>query len=221
MLEVSANTCPLRKDVHSRLGRARILVAEDDLVMNPVADRSNSRPTRRLASEQLHSDVRESIDLTVTAVEQILQGVRWQFSDRMLLRIRGGRIRLSRIFYHCNVAEPEGTLWCHEPGTSVPESVDITFDVYRGRHCQIVGSAQVRGARGMNVQHADDRDRRGYVEADIIADTDKHELRSLLPQENEVPQSVPATLAGTSQYCGKLSMILKLYQILGICSPTI
>src|SRR5206468_10476354 len=78
-----------------RLGGARMLVAEDDVAMNEIADRLHPRPTRRRLLEQLPGDLRKPVGLAVAAAEQIDQRIGRQFFDPVLNGRGKYRIRLT------------------------------------------------------------------------------------------------------------------------------
>ena len=77
--------------IPGRLGRARVLVAEFDAIMDVIADRLHQRPTLRSLAEQGPRRVRQAIGLAVAATEQIDQDLHRQVFQCMLLRLRGRR----------------------------------------------------------------------------------------------------------------------------------
>jgi hypothetical protein len=68
-----------------RSGRARVLVAERNMVVNEVADRLHPHPAGRCGSEQPPCLVRQAIRFAVPAPEQKQQRVYGQVLNRMLL----------------------------------------------------------------------------------------------------------------------------------------
>src|SRR5215218_5545678 len=82
---VAADPALLGIGLGGRAGRARVLVAERDMVVNEVADRLHPHPAGRCGSEQPPSLVRQAIRFAIPAPEEKQQGVYGQRLNRMLL----------------------------------------------------------------------------------------------------------------------------------------
>src|SRR3954470_2495845 len=72
---VAADPALLGVGLSGRAGRARVLVAERDMVVNEVADRLHARPARPCRAEQPPGLVRQAIGFAVAAPEQKQQSL--------------------------------------------------------------------------------------------------------------------------------------------------
>src|ERR1700688_775106 len=89
---VAADALALVEHFPRRHGRARMLVAECDMVVNEIADRLDPRPAGRRLLEQPPRNVGEPVGLAVAATKQIDQGVRRQFLNGVLRGLRNDDI---------------------------------------------------------------------------------------------------------------------------------
>jgi hypothetical protein len=92
---VTADPALLGVSLSGCAGRARVLVAERDMVVNEVADRLHPRPAGRCGSEQPPRLVRQAVGFAVPAAEQKQQRVYGQVLNRMLLGSDIGWVRLA------------------------------------------------------------------------------------------------------------------------------
>jgi hypothetical protein len=125
VLKVPADADPLGKDIQSSLGGSGVLVAESDLRMNPAADRADPAPTRRYIAKQLHGNVREPVHLTITAVEQVHEGLVGQVCHGMLNRLDWRRILQAGILNQCGIGQPDMPGRGDKPRAAIAEHVDI------------------------------------------------------------------------------------------------
>src|SRR3954468_21988285 len=94
---VAADPTSLRVSLCSRAGRARVLVAERDVVVSKVADGLHTRPSRWRRPEQPPRLIRQTIGFAVPAPEQEQKRVCGQVLNRMLLGPEIDRVRLARV----------------------------------------------------------------------------------------------------------------------------
>src|SRR6266481_9603792 len=88
MREVAADAGALDENLVGGLRRTRMWIAELDVIMAPVDDRLDPRPTRWAGAEELPRGTLQPVDLAVAAGEQEGQGRGRQLCDGMLLRMR-------------------------------------------------------------------------------------------------------------------------------------
>src|ERR1035438_9925086 len=72
MLEVATNTLSLVVDVQRGFRRPGKVITECDVLVDPIADRLCSRPSRRSAAKQLPCQVRQPINLAIATGQQKL-----------------------------------------------------------------------------------------------------------------------------------------------------
>src|SRR5215207_7364465 len=92
---VTADPALLGVSLSGCAGRARVLVAERDMVVDEVADRLHPHPAGRRRREQPPSLVRQAVGFAVPAAEQKQQRVYGQRLNRMLLGSNIGWVRLA------------------------------------------------------------------------------------------------------------------------------
>ena len=106
MSEVTADAALLAVGSPCGFGRARMLVAEFDPIMDVIADRLHERPAFRNAPKQGPRFVRQAIGLAVPAAKQIDQNVHRQIFQRVLVGLRRSHVRLpavsdQKVCRHC------------------------------------------------------------------------------------------------------------------------
>src|SRR3954465_6241065 len=94
---VAADPALFCVSLSGRAGRARVLVAERDVVVDEVADGLHARPARRCRPEQPPRLIRQAIGFAVPAPEQEQKRVRRQGLNRMLLGPDISWVRLARV----------------------------------------------------------------------------------------------------------------------------
>ncbi len=83
--------------IPGRFGRAGVLGADCEAVVDVVADRLNQRPSLCDIAELGPRDLGEAIGLAITAAQQIDQRLDRQLLQRMLRRVRRDLIRLAAV----------------------------------------------------------------------------------------------------------------------------
>src|ERR1700731_77265 len=87
--EIPAHAGPLHINIPRGFCRARMLVAEADVVVDEIADRLDPLPARRHTAEQRPRGLRKQIRLAIPATQKKDQVVVRQGFDRVLLGIPG------------------------------------------------------------------------------------------------------------------------------------
>jgi len=98
-------------------------IPELDVVVTPVDDCLDPRPTRRTGAEELPRRTLQPVDLAVAAGEQERQGLRRQRGDRMLARMRSHRIGGAVVGDDSGVVEAQPSRRRDDAGAAVPEAV--------------------------------------------------------------------------------------------------
>src|SRR6202035_1553038 len=75
MCEVATDASLLRKGPRGASGAISILIAERDVLVNEIADRLHPAPARGGAAEQRPGPVHHQVGFTITAAEEVYQGV--------------------------------------------------------------------------------------------------------------------------------------------------
>ena len=144
MLEIAADSGALGENVQGRLRRTRVLVAKRHLPVHPAADGLHAAPSRLQVAKQFDSDIRQPINLAVTAVQEIAQHLWRQLIYRMLLRVGIGFVGRPRVFNQRGTGEAQRSGGRKPPGATVAVAVDIALNLTSG--LMLTSSASRRSA---------------------------------------------------------------------------
>src|ERR1700692_3094 len=126
MGEIPAHAPAFGMGVPCRLGRACMLIAELDAIVNVIADRLHQMPTSANISELRPCDIDEAVGLAISAAEEENERVHRQVRERMLLCVRRHLIRLAVVSHH----EVRGH--AHATSRSMDDMAEIAENVMGG-----------------------------------------------------------------------------------------
>ncbi len=151
-----------------------MIVPEDDVRMDEIADGLDPRPARLRLLEQFPGDIGQAIGFAITAAQQIHQRVRRQVFDGMLACAGKNRIRQTVVANDAVGGEPHGAGRRNDAAAPIAEAVSIGRDRHRGSSGQKIGYDDVGGAREVSSQHQDDRRRLRELVQHFITDANLH-----------------------------------------------
>jgi hypothetical protein len=82
MLKIPADAYPFVEDFERRSGGAGETIAECDAIVHPIANGLNSLPCPRQSTEHSSRNIRQEVDLAITASQKVDEGFFRKVLDR-------------------------------------------------------------------------------------------------------------------------------------------
>ena len=151
--EVAADAAAFVERLPGRLGGIGELIAEDDVVVDEVADGLDARPAEGGMFEEIPGDVGEAIGFAIAAAEEENQDLGGQVLDKGLLGPEGDGIGGSGVGDETVGGDTNFSGGCDEAAATVAEAIVIKGNGKRRDGGERVGHDDAGGAGGMDVEH--------------------------------------------------------------------
>ena len=174
MGEVAANAAPFAVRIPGGFGRAGVLVAEGDAVVDVIADRLDQRPSLGDFAELRPRDLDEAIGFAITAAHEIDQRLDRQLLQRMLLGVRRDLVRRSGVPDQKVRGQREPAFWGVDHVAGVAEAVAIPVGGNERIEPHPIRREQVGNARGMHAQRQDHGRRLRTFVGNFVAGANLH-----------------------------------------------
>jgi hypothetical protein len=97
--------------------------------VHPIAHRFNALPPSWSVPKELRGGVRQKINLTIAATNEIGQHIQWKLIDWNLGCIRVLEVGFSGVFYESGILESNLARRSDQAATVIAEAVLIAFDL--------------------------------------------------------------------------------------------